>query len=457
MNQFCVKYFGGDSSFYRKVASIGIPGAMQQLLQSACGIVDSLMVSWIGHVSSVGTAAQIDMMMGTISYGINCGTGVFASQFYGAKEYDNLKKCFGLKLILMVFNALIWMGLSLLAGKAILSFYVNDPFVVENGNQYLQIVCFSFIPASISYSYSYMYRGIHKAFIPFITSCFTMGCNLLLNYVFIFGAFNFPKLGVVGAAYGTLIAQTLTMLFYMIYSFYKKEVFVGSFKQMFSLKKEFTLPILKKTYPLVFNELLFSFGNTLFVKAFGILGKDSMDAYFVGNKISEMFYFLVWGLSDATTIILGTTLGSGKRETALKQGNYFVGIGIILSVLLSLLILCSANILVGLFQLDKPSVVLSAVWIVQAFAVKLSLRLFNTLVFASMRAGGESKVLMFLDSGITWTIGIPLAFLCVSVFGIKEIAIVFLIVQIEALVRVIIGMRLFKQGKWANNLTRLVN
>lgn len=456
MNQFCIKYFGGSSRFYKKVASIGIPGALQQLLQSACGIIDSLMVSWIGHVTSVGTAAQVDLMMSTISYGINCGTGMFASQFYGAKEYDKLKQCFGLKLILMIMNALFWMILSLFLGKMILQFYINDPFVIENGNKYLQIVCLSFIPASISYSFSYMYRGIHKAFIPFLMSCYTMLCNLGLNYLLIFGVFGFPKMGVVGAAYGTLIAQITTMLFYVIYAYMKKEVFVGRLTQMFSLNKEFIIPILKKTFPLVCNELLFSFGNTLFVKAFGSLGKDSMDAYFVGNKIAEMFYFLVWGISDATTIILGTTLGSGNRKQALKEGNYFVGIGIILSVILSIMIIVSAPMLVGIFQLEKALVVMSAIWIVQAFALKISLRLFNTLVFASMRAGGESKVLMILDSGITWAVGIPLAFLCVNVFGIKEIAIVFLIVQIEALVRVIIGMRLFKQGNWANNLTKLV-
>lgn len=456
MNQFGIKYFGGTSSFYKKVASIGIPGALQQLLQSACGIVDSLMVSWIGHVSSVGTAAQIDMMMSTISYGINSGTGMFASQFYGAKEFDKLKRCFGLRLILLIGNALIWIGLSLFLGKAILQFYVNDPFIIEYGNKYLEIACLSFLPAAISYGFSYMYRGIHKALIPFLMSCFTMGCNLVLNYLLIFGHFGFPELGVVGAAYGTLIAQSLTVLFYIVYTYRKKEVFIGSFQEMFTLKKEFVLPILKKSFPLVFNELLFSFGNTLFVKAFGLLGKDSMDAYFVSNKISEMFYFLVWGLSDATTIILATTLGSGKREEALKQGNYFVGIGLFMSVLLSVLILLSAGSLVDMFKLEKASVVISAIWLVQAFAVKISLRLFNTLVFASMRAGGESKILMVLDSGITWIVGIPLAFICVGVFHLQEIAIVFLIVQIEALVRVIIGMRLFKQGNWANNLTKLV-
>lgn len=456
MHTFKEKYFGGDIAFYKKVAKLGIPGALQHLLQSTCGIVDSLMVSWIGHVSSVGTAAQIDVISSTISYGINTGTSMFASQFFGAKEYHNVKKCFGLDLILLIFNGLFWMLLCLFAGKALMHFYIQDAFIVENATKYLQVVCYSFVPACIGYGFAYMFRSTHRAHVPFMMSTLTMGINLVFNYLLIFGKFGFPELGLVGAAYGTLIAQYTTLILYVVYAYATKAVFVGSMKEMFGFDAKFARPILKKTYPLIINELLFAFGNTLFIKAFGVLGKDSMDAYFVGNKISEIFYFIVWGLCDATTIMLGTTLGEGKREKALKQGNYFIGMGFVVSIVLVLAIALGAGPLVAIFQLQKASVVQSAIWIVQAFAVKVALRLFNSLVFSSMRAGGESKILMILDSGITWLVGIPMAFILVNVVGMQQIALVFLFVQIEALVRVIIGMRLFKAGRWANNLTKLV-
>lgn len=456
MHAFRVKYFGGDKAFYKKVAKLGVPGALQHLLQSTCGIVDSLMVSWIGHVSSVGTAAQIDMIASTISYGINTGCSMFTSQFFGAKDYAAIKKCFGLDLILLFINALFWMGLCIFCGEALMRFYIRDPFIVENATKYLQIVCYSYVPACLGYGFAYMYRSTHKAHVPFLMSTITMLLNLAFNYVLIFGKFGFPELGLIGAAYGTLIAQCTTLVLYVGYSYYSKAIFIGSFHEMFSFDVKFAKPILKKTYPLIFNELLFSFGNTLFIKAFGSLGKDAMDAYFVGNKISEIFYFIVWGLCDATTIILGTTLGEGNREKALKQGNYFIGIGIVVSVILVSAIGLGAYPLVMIFQLKKASVVQSAVWIVQAFAVKVALRLFNSLVFSSMRAGGESKLLMFLDSGITWAVGIPMAFILVNVVGMTQIALVFLFVQIEALVRVIIGMRLFRQERWANNLVHLV-
>lgn len=456
MKTFVNKYFGGSISFYKKVASIGIPGILQHMLQSACSIVDSMMVSWIGHVSSVGTASQVDIIVSTMCYGINTGTGMFASQFFGANEIDNVKKSFGLKLILSTINATFFMVLSLLFGKYIMQFYMNDPFVIEYGTKYLSLVCLSFVPACINYSFAHMYRSVHKANIPFYMSVMTMIINMVLNYTFIFGKFGFPSMGVEGAAYGTITAQYTTCIVYFIYAYKTKAVFVGSFKEMFGFDAKFAYPILKKTFPLIINELLFSFGNTLFIKAFGSLGKDAMDAYFVGNKIADMFYFFVWGLSDATTVILATSLGSGDKEKALSQANYFVGIGIVLSIILSICIIVFSSPLVMLFGLQKEAAIMSAIWIVQAFAIKISLRLFNTLVFASMRAGGASKTLMLLDSGITWSVGIPLAFIVVYFTDIKEIAIVFLIVQLEALVRVIIGMKLFKEGNWANNLTRLV-
>lgn len=456
MNTFKNKYFGGSISFYKKVASIGIPGILQHMLQNACSIVDSMMVSWIGHVSSVGTASQVDIIVSTISYGINTGTGMFASQFYGAKDIKNLKKCFGLKLIMQMINGFFFMILSLFAGKYIMAFYMNDPFVIEYGTKYLQLVCLSFIPACINYGFAHMYRSVHKANIPFYMSVMTMFINMALNYILIFGKFGFPNLGVVGAAYGTLSAQLTTCIVYFVYSYKTNALFIGTMKEMFDFDRNFVNPILRKTFPLIMNELLFSFGNTLFIKAFGVLGKDAMDAYFVGNKIADMFYFFVWGLSDATTVILATSLGSGEKEKALRQSNYFVGIGVVLSVLLSICIVFFSSPLVALFGLENKAAIISAIWIVQAFSVKISLRLFNTLIFACMRAGGASKTLMILDSGITWAVGIPIAFIVVYFTPIKEIALVFLIVQLEALVRVIIGMKLFKEGNWANNLTRLV-
>ncbi len=449
------KYIGSHN-FYKKASKVALPLALQQMLSSAMGIIDSLMVSWIGHVSAVGTAAQIDLLCSMISYGAIGSTGIFSSQFFGAKDEKNLKRVFGLSVIIALINGFFWLILAAFFGKYILQFYMNDVIIVENGLLYLKIAMFSYIPSCIQFAFSYMYRSIQKTNITLRIAIFSMLMNAVLNYIFIFGIGPFPNLGVEGAALGTLIAQCITVLIYFVHAYKTKQPFIGSLREMFQIKFDFVSPILKKIYPLIINEALFGIGSTLFVKAFGILGKDSMDAYYVSNQITNIFLFIVYGYGNAVTVLLGSTLGKGEIDEALKESHYHAGLSFILAIVLIIGMIFLTKPLLSFFTLDTERSYILAVYIMYVQAIKISMRLFNFMIFSVLRAGGDSKIISLLDSGIMWTIGIPLAFFSVHVLQINNIALVFLIIQIEQLVRMLIGMKRFQSGQWAQNLTTLI-
>lgn len=451
-----MKKFFAPFSFYKKAGSIAIPLAFQSILSSSMGIIDSLMVSWIGMVSAVGTAAQLDTLAITVSFGAVSGTGIFCAQFFGAKDYKNLKRSFGLSLVLSFCIGLFFMLISSFFGSQIIKFYLNDSDVVKYGGMYLNILRFSFIPSSVSYAFSYVYRAIHNTKVPLFIGVVSMLVSVILKYFLIFGTYGFPNLGVEGAAYATLIAQCLGLIIHIVYAIKTNQPFMGSLKEMFSFDTKFVKSIMKRISPLIFNELMFGFGNTLFIKAFGSLGTSSMEAYYVGSKISDIFFFVVMGISTATAVMVGNTLGSGDIEKAKKDGNYFIGMAGVLAVISTISIVVFASPMVSLFGLKDPSVFLNAVTIVRVFSIRISLRLFIVIVFASLRAGGDSKVLTFLDSGIMWFIGLPLAFFTVNVLKIHEISLVFLFIQLEQLVRMSLGLIRYKSGKWAVNLTKTV-
>ena len=440
------------SSFYKKAATIAVPLALQTMFTSCMGIIDSLMVSWIDMVSAVGTAAQLDTLAGTVAYGVVGGTGIFAAQYFGAGDKKGLKKTFGLSIILSLINGLIFMTLGLVFGRSIIGFYMKDASVIENGYRYLKVMSFSFIPASISFAFSYIYRAINKTKIPLYVGILAMTTNCIVNYALIFGKLGFKAYGVMGAGFGTVVAQTLAMLVHIIYAIKTKQEFIGSFAEMFRLKREFVSRIMEKISPLIFNELLFGFGSTLFIKAFGSLGKSSLDAFYVGNKINDIFVFVEIGISNACSVIIGNTLGEGDLERAKKEGNYFVGVAWALAIMSSCLILGFASPLVSMFRLSDSAVILSATKIVRFFAIKISLRMFILIVFSTLRAGGDSKMLAILDSGMVYTVGLPLAFLGVHILGIKDISTVFLLVQLEQIVRIFFGLKRYKSGIWAVNL-----
>lgn len=446
------KKYLGPWAFNKHVLMVAIPFALQQLLVSCMGIVDSIMVAWIGEVSAVGTAAQIETLCSGVAFGAISGTGIYAAQYYGAKKHLQLKQTFGLSVGLAIVNGLVWLLIAQIGGQTIMHFYLSDPLVVSSGWSYLKVVSFSYIFNSLSFCFSYLFRCMQKPKVPLVIGIIAMVTNCFFNYVMIFGVGPFPKLGVVGAACGTLIAQIVSVMCYLVYSIASHQPFIGKFTEMFGLTMDFCMPIFRRIYPLIFNELMFGLGTTLFVKAFGVLGTESMDAYYVGAKIYDLFNAAVVGISSATASILGAALGANQIEKAKQDADYFSGLAALMAIGTTIFIVVTSPLLVACFGLTNPMVKTLANQIVNVFAIKIALRLFIVIVFSALRAGGDAKVLTVLDSGIMWCVGLPSAFIAVWI-GLTNIALVFLVTQIEQIVRVIVGMKRFNSKKWVVNLT----
>ena len=448
-----IKPYIGTRDFYLKVLMISLPMALQQLLSSAMGIVDTMLVSSIGQVTAVGTAAQIDTMAITVAFGAASGAGIFMTQFFGARDTHRQRRSFGFGLAMTTSIALLFALAAFFFGGTLLRFYISDATVLASASDYLSVALYGYIPTILMMTFSFAYRSIHKTQVPLVIGTSAMALKITLSYLLIFGMFGFPALGVRGAALATVIAQSLGLLAYIVYSYRTKQPFMGKLREMFGFDVDFVKVILRRSSPLIFNETLFAIGSTLYIRAFGSLGAQAMESYYVGNQIANLFLFLIQGISTANAAILGAELGSGDLSRAKRTGNQFISVAVVFSSVLSLSILLLAKPLVAMFSLSDPVVVLQAILIVRVFALRLSLRLFNVIIFASLRAGGDSKFLAFLDSGILWLVGLPTAFLLVSYAHVESIALVFLLVQVEQLVRVVIGLRRYFSGAWIRNLT----
>lgn len=447
------KTFVAPKSFYKKVVFVALPITIQHLLNNMMGVVDSIMVSSINQVTAVGTAFQIELLVLTIVYGVSSGASIYIAQFFGAKDKSGQQKAFGFGLVLSLLVALIWYLAALFFGEAIITFYIQDPVVVESALQYLSIAKYAYFPFAILMMFSFAFRSIQKTSVPMTIGVVSMALNILFNYLLIFGHFGFPQLGVAGAALGTLIARMVGVLMYVIYSIVKKESFIGTPKQLFSIKKTQWMAMFSRTYPLIINEFFFGLGSTIFIRFYGTLGSESMDSYYVALKLSQMFMFVVMGVNAATAAILGADLGKGKLDDAKENAHHFIGLGIVLSLVMVAIIMVSAPTLVNLYQLDSQGVIDNAILIVRFFALRLAFRMFNVMIFSSLRAGGDAKFLTFVDAGILWLVGLPLAYLLVYVLKMDNLPIILLIVQLEQLVRLIIGSIRVKRGIWLKNLT----
>ncbi len=455
-----IKKYMWDKKFFNMVKLIAIPVILQQIIETIVGLMDSVMVS---QYSEIGVGAvQIGLQWETIaflfSFGICSGIGIYTAQFFGSKDFTNLKKAFGTKMILTVGCSVPFVLLAVLFAKPITGFYIDDPLVIAEGAKYLVISSISYIPVMISFAYNYTYRCLGKTKTSMYISSLSVISNTFFNYVLIFGKFGLPEMGVSGAALATLLARLLSMTIHIIYAKKTNQVFIGSFKEMFSFDKEFVSPIIKRATPTIVNEAMFGIGQTLYVKAYGMIGVAAITSISIADRISGLFFMAVWAVSSSVQAIIGTQLGKKDFETAKKYANYFIGLTTVCTIVLGIGIVVAAPLLVELLYGTQVEVVKdAAIYILMAYAVKLCLRFFNAVIFAFLRAGGDTKFLAFLDSGILYAVGIPLAFTMVYLFKDVSVVLVVLLVQIEQLVRIIIAFKRYKSGLWIKNLTSEVN
>lgn len=444
------KYFG-NKEYYLNVLRIGLPLALSNLLNSCMTIVDGVMVSSIGMVTAVGNARNVLTLNDMTEWGVISGISIFGAQFFGAKQWKNMGKTFALCLFSTLINTLVWVTVTYTIGNRVLLFYLNDPEVCMYSMAYLKIVIIAMIPGAIAFSISTMFRCEHKTKLTFIVSTIFSVANCIFNYVFLYVL----NMGIEGAAYGTLLAHSLNAITYIVLIYKLKPKFYIEFKEMFKIDLDFIIPVFRKTLPILLNELLFGIGQTMFNKAYGVLGTQSMDAYYVSNEIFNLFTFVIWGFGNAISIIVGTTLGSGDIERAKRESDYQLGMAFLIGFVLSALVTLFAPSLISLYHVTNSVTFEWTKGLLYVLAIKIWVRTLNYMMFSTLKAGGDSKILNLLDSGIMYLVGLPLAFLSVK-YHLGNIVVVVLICQIEQFVRFFITLKRYKSFAWANDLTQLV-
>lgn len=438
-----------SENFYYKLCRLAIPLSFEQLLGSAMEMIDSLMVSWIGMVSAVGSVSMFMVMANTITWGILSGTDIFAAQFFGKKDEKNLKKTMGLSLIMTLLNAFFWFIIFTFFKETIIRFYVQDDLIVQNALSYVSIAKYSLLMEALVFTFSHLYRSTGQADFTLKVSLFSSVLNILLNYGMIF----ILNLGVVGAAGATFLSHTVSLCIYIFYGIKTQPLFLGTLSEMFSFSWDFVKSVVHKVLPLMVNETLFGFGGMLLVKAISLLGTESLEAYYIGDQIASFFSFVIWGFGGSVQILLSHALGQGQRETALLMGKKALYLAGFFAIILGCMILMLSPFVTLLYHIQNPAVAILAKQMVWVFAFRIVFRFLNFTLFSILKSGGDAKIIPYLDSGIVFLVALPLAF--ISGHFLENAAWVYLISQSEQLVRLIFSLKRFAGHHWACDLTHI--
>lgn len=456
--QAIIKPYIGNRKFYSSALKVMIPVVIQQLINTLFNMVDNLMVGSLDinglAMSAVTVANKPYTVFWGFFFGMSGAAGLMISQYFGAK--DN-RTCQGLLVLQMIIGsvAALIVGLALaLFPEQIMRIFVTDPRTIELGMDYLKIIWISYIPTAISNIFVYSNRAIGQNKVSMLVSMLAMGVNALCNYVLIFGKLGFPALGVTGAAIGTLIARVVEMTIYLVMLAKKKTIFSLDLSAVFHLKKQQISTFISRSIPLIINEMLWTLGTNLYFWSYARINEPGLPAITIGEQITMIAYAMAMGTASAVAVLIGAELGADRLEEA--KANCKKLLALVVAIGLVCVVVCCAFglMLPNLFGVT-PELRAMAMRIVLIMGGFAPFNFVYSFCFFCLRAGGDTRNAMLLDSGYMWIAPVPAALL-MAIFLPGRISIVLAVFVVQFLMnaKVVLALMALKKGKWVKNITK---
>jgi MATE family multidrug resistance protein len=326
---------------------------MGMLGHTFVGLVDNLMVGQLGAAELAAVSLGNSFFFVAMSIGIGFSTAItpLVAEADSEHNFAKGKSAFKHGFVLCSILAIVLFALILLAKP--LMYMMNQPQeVVVLALPYLDIIAISLVPLIIFQALKQFSDGMSLTKFPMYATIIANVINVFFNYVLIFGVWGFPKMGVVGAGIGTLIARfvMIMLMWYFLNRLEKTKAYVKDLK-LFVLEHS----MLKKINSLGLPSALQMFFEVgLFTAAIwlsGTLGKNPQAANQIALNLSSMTFMIATGLSVTAMIRVGNQKGL-KRPVELRRiaTSIFI-MGLALAILFALIFLIFNNVL-PTFYLD---------------------------------------------------------------------------------------------------------
>lgn len=441
--------------FYKSVFALVIPMALQNLINVGVTAADVIMLGKVGEqaLSGASLAGQVQYIMVLFLFGLTSGATVLTAQYWGKGDKKTIEKILALGMKAAVAVTAIFMIAALTIPGALMKIFTNEPEVIAQGIQYLRIVAFSYVLMGITQVYLYVMRSVERVVVATVVYLISLIVNVVLNAVFIFGLLGVPAMGIQGAALGTLIARLTELVLVFGYArIFNKDI---KFRVSYFLKTDRILvkDFLRYALPVVMNEVMWGLGTAANTAILGHMGSAAVAANSVAQVARQLATVVAFGLSSATAIYLGKTIGEQKLEHAKAYAHRFLILSVIMGAAGGVLILIASPIAAAAMSLsaEAKSYLRIMFFIMSYFVVAQSFN--TTMIVGTFRSGGDTRFGLVLDVSTMWGGSILFGWLAAFVFKCS-VPVVYMILMCDELIKVPVTWIRYKSYKWLKDVTR---
>lgn len=451
-----------DKEFYRNVIILAAPIIMQNLITTSLGLMDTFMVGVLGEVplAAVNLANAPIFIIQLIIFGLQSGSSVLISQFWGKRDKDSINRVMGMSCYVAESIAILFAGAMLFCPEQIMGLLTDNPALIGPASEYARIVGPSYLFNCLTGVYVGAHRSMENPKLGFIVFSISMTVDVFLNWLLIFGNWGAPAMGVAGAAWSTFFARVLELVIIIIHGLVNRR-FRIKIPLLLRPGKVIAAKYIQYAAPVVFNESLWGLGISLYKVVMGHMegSTEILAARALAGGIEDICIVAIFAIAATACIVVGREIGAGADPnsvycTGVTLGTLAFSVGAVVG---SLMLVASRTFLVPyvypIFNLSPQAEDICTLMF-SVSAIMLPMRSFNsTNIVGVLRGGGDVKMAAVIDIAPLWLVSLPLA----ALFGLSlkwGIFWVYMGIAMENLVKFLMGLSRLRSRAWINDITQ---
>ncbi len=382
--------------------------------------IDNIMVGQLGTAELAAVSLGNSFMFIAMSLGIGFSTAItpLIAEADAEGNFEKGKSSFKHGLFLCAILAAFLVA-GVFFAKPLMYAMKQPVSVVDLALPYLNLVTVSLFPLIIFQAFKQFSDGLSLTRYPMYATVVANVVNVVLNYMFIFGKWGAPELGMIGAAIGTLVSRVIMVLYlwFLLYRKEKSKPYVTSIK-LFTLSKA----MLKKVFNLGFpSALQMFFEVAIFTAAIwlsGILGKNPQAANQIALNLSSMTFMVAMGFSVAAMIRVGNQKGLQRFDELRRIAFSIFLLSTILAVVFAIFFLLFRELLPGLYLnydnplelMDNTEVATTAATLLLVAAVFQISDTVQVVALGALRGMQDVKIPTIITFVAYWVVGFPIMY-----------------------------------------------
>ena len=392
---------------WKQIVLFTIPMLIGNIAQQLYNTVDSIVVGrYVGDnaLAAVGSAGPILNLLLVLFVGISMGASIMVSQYFGAKQREELSYTIGNCIFLTAVAVVIIMALSLVVVRPLLVLLKTPDSILDWCNSYLMIMFLGSVGCAYYNILSGVLRGLGDAFSALVYLLVSTVLNIVLDILFV-ANFN---MGVSGVALATVIAQAVSALLCVLKLARMTEVF--DFKIHFIKPNgEYVSNIVKLGLPSGLTQAIFSMAMVIVQSLTNSFGEAFIAANVIVMRVDGFAMLPNFSFGTAMTTYAGQNVGAKAYDRVTKGAKQGTLIAVLTTTTLTGLILIFGKQLMGIFTETVELVELSRRMMGIIAAGYIAMAVTQSLS-GVMRGAGDTMTPMWISLFTTVVVRVPVAY-----------------------------------------------